>query len=434
MTTHRIYKELLQSFQTSELDNWYSSLDLSVDNDALIVCFPHRYFEDWFDIHVRQRFEQAVTKVVPKIRYQSSDRSSKQFVPKLEQVRQSLPFGSEFVFENFLSNDKNHFPLASARQVAHNKEIQYNPLVLCGASGSGKSFLLRAIANVKSSQLPGGLHVTSIEDLHELYTWRNDARKYLLSMQFLAVDDLQAIVKYAYLQDELMALFDHFHTEDKQLVFACAGSSQRFGFLVPTLKSRLEWGLIVNLQAPDLDIRSQFVQVRCRERGLDLSRDRILYLAQRCVDLRNLEGCLLKLEAYQALVQDQLSDSEFDAIFSSLDPDPELPLTPERIMDSVCTHLGVTLEDMLSTSRKRNHVFARQVAMYLARQLLGLSFPQLGRIFGGKDHSTVLYSHRKIDQLQSDDKNVKSMLQTLSDICLGVKPMGDPSLMDISKE
>ena len=420
VNTDHIYKILLQSFREPELNKWYPSLDFALTKDVLRVSFPHRYFEDWFDIHVRQRFENALSGVVTSFIYQHKDNDIKHFSHEIYQTNRVLPFGAEFIFDNFLTNEKNFFPLASARQVAQSREIEYNPLVLCGQSGSGKSFLLRAIANVKSTQIRGGLQVTSMEDLHQLYTARGDARTFLLSMQFLAVDDLQVIVKYPYLQDELITIFDHYHVHDKQMVFGCATKTGQFEFLTPKLKSRLEWGLIVHLTPPDLDIRAQFAQSRCRDRGLDLSRDRILYLAQRCTDLRYLEGCVHKLVAYQELVQDPLSDTDFESFFSSLDPHPAVTLNVDRIIDSVCAQFALSREEILSASRKRDLVFARQVAMFLCRKLLGLSFPELGQVFGGKDHSTALYSCRKIEQLQGDDKNVKDMLQALTDTCLGL--------------
>ncbi|MDY0276239.1 MAG: DnaA/Hda family protein [Desulfomicrobium sp.] len=418
MNTDHIYKALQHSFSVTELDRWYPSLDLTIQNKVLHVCFPHRYFEDWFALHARQNFEQALAETVSRIEYTCRTDGLKQPAQRKFHQKPTFPFGAEFVFDNFLVNEKNFFPVASAQQVADNKEIQYNPLVLCGQSGSGKSFLLRAIANSKSAQIQSGVFVIGMEDLHQLYATRGDARTYLLSMQFLAVDDLQDIVKYPYLQDELITLFDHYHGYGKQMVFGCADTMGKLNVFTPKLKFRLEWGLIVHLKAPDLDIRSQFIQVKCQERGLELSKNRILYLAQRCSDLRNLEGCLHRLSAYQELVQDQISDADFNFIFSSLDARPAVPVTIDRIMDTVCDQFSLTKEELISTSRKQKHVFARQIAMYLCRKLLGLSFPELGRVFGGKDHSTALYSYRKVEQLRNTDKNVKIMLQTLSDTCL----------------
>lgn len=420
MNRDHVDAALERAFSAEELGRWRSSLGLSVEGGVLTVRFPHMYFADWFDSHARQRFEDALKGTGLDLAYECRDGKRSRIVREARPASQPLPFGAEFIFDNFLVNNKNYFPLASAQEVAQSSQAPYNPFVLCGESGSGKSFLLRAIANARSEQGREGIHVACIEDMHELYGSRSDARKFLMSMHFLAVDDLQEIERYPYLQGEMLALFDHFHLHRKQMVFACSGKVAGFTFLTPKLKSRLEWGLTVTLKAPDLDIRTQYAQSRCRERRLDMSKDRILLLAQRFPDLRNLEGCLLKFWAYRELVHDHISDEEFDNILNYLDDRSVTSLSAGQIIDAVCGHFGLTPEEILSAGRRHELVFARQVAMFLCRKHLGLSFPELGRAFGGRDHSTALYSCRKIEQLQRDDKSIKSMLQALTEKCLAM--------------
>lgn len=422
MDTDRIHEALLREFSAEELEKWRPALRMTVEGGALTVYFPHRFFAQWFDSHVRPRFERALAGVMP-VAYGSRTDDLPVFSvasprsPRLPEAN-TPPFGERFTFENFLSNSKNHFPLASAREVAEHSEVRYNPFVLCGESGSGKSFLLRAMANARAAASDGTVHLTGIEEMRELYASRADARSFLLSVNFLAVDDLQDLVRHPHLQSELVTLFDSLHLRQRQMVFACPGKVAGLAFLTPKLKSRLEWGLIVTLKAPDLEVRARFLQTRCKECGIALPKDRILLLAQRFGDLRNLEGCLLKLSAYHRLVSERISDREFDKILSHLDSRAGASLTPQRIMDEVCASFEVTLDDLLSSGRRHELVFARQVSMYLCRLHLGLSFPELGRIFGGKDHSTVLYGCKKIEQLQKDDKKIKSMLQDLSERCL----------------
>lgn len=422
--TDRIHEALLREFSAGEMEKWRPALRMAVEDGVLTVHFPHRFFAQWFAAHVRPRFERALAGVIPVTYEKGSVRPSDSFPepPPFFQTpgETDLPFGSRFTFENFLANNKNHFPLASAREVAQNTEAKYNPFVLCGESGSGKSFLLRAMANARAGTAGGTVRLTGIEDMHKLYSSRSDARDVLLSADFLAVDDLQDIARHQHLQNELVALFDAFHLRRRQMVFACSGKVARFAFLHQKLKSRLEWGLIVTLKAPDLDIRMRFIQNRCKERGLDLSKDRILLLAQRFGDLRNLEGCLLKLWAYHELVRERISDQDFENILSHLDTRAATPLTPEQIMDEVCASFGVTREDLLSPGRRHELVLARQVGMFLCRKHLGLSFSELGRIFGGRDHSTALYSCKKIEQLQRDDKEIKNRLHDLSGRCLAL--------------
>lgn len=416
----RINEALQREFSAEELAKWHPALRMTVVDGVLTVHFPHRFFAQWFTAHVHQRFERALAGVLP-VTYADNFvelpvLSTPPARPKAP-AGDALPFGEQFTFENFLVNDKNHFPLVSAQEVAGNGEVRYNPFVLCGESGSGKSFLLRAMANAWAQTTGGTIHLTGIEEMQELYASRSDARNFLLSADFLAVDDLQDIVRHQELQNELVALFDAFHLRQRQMAFACSGKVASFAFLTPKLESRLKWGLIVTLKAPDLEIRVQFIQARCKNRGFELSKDRVLLLAQRFEDLRNLEGCLLKLWAYQELVSEQISDSDFDNILSHLDHRGAMALTSDQVIEEVCSHFGVTRNDLLSAGRRHKLVFARQMGMFLCRTHLGLSFPELGRIFGGRDHSTALYSCKKIEQLQRDDKEVKSVLHALSERC-----------------
>lgn len=424
MNVDGLYQELLRVFSAHELEKWFASLSLTLEGNALEVRFPHKFFAQWFASQVQSRFEQALATTALSVTYRLREDGQDILVRERTPALTVLPFGREFVFENFLANQKNYFPVASAQEVAHSTDAQYNPFVLCGESGSGKSFLLRAIANTKSEQCAEGIFVSSVEALHELYSSRSDARKYLMEMRFLGIDDLQDIKNYQYLQNELITLFDNFHNQSKQMIFACSGKIAHYDFLVPKLKSRLEWGLIVTLKTPDLDIRTQYTQVRCRERRIDLSRERILLLAQRFPDLRNLEGCLLKLWAYRDLVHEQISDDEFENILNYLDDRSTTAVTTEHVLHAVCTEFRLSREQLLSPVRKHDLVHARRVAIYLCRTQLGLSFPETGRILGGRDHSTILYNYKKIKQAQSDDKNIKAMLQTMSEKCLALAKSG----------
>lgn len=423
----RIHAALQREFSAEELEKWHSALRMAVVDGVLTVHFPHRFFAQWFAAHVHPRFEHALAEVIPVTYGDDFTQPPAPLKPPTQRKlpeEDILPFGEQFIFENFLVNDKNSFPLASAQEVAGNGVVRYNPFVLCGESGSGKSFLLRAMANAWAKNTGGTVHLTGIEEMQELYASRSDARNFLLSADFLVVDDLQDIARHQELQNELVALFDAFHLRQRQMAFACSGKVASFAFLTPKLESRLKWGLIVTLKTPDLEIRTQFIQARCRERGFELSKDRVLLLAQRFEDLRNLEGCLLKLWAYQELVSEQISDSDFNNILSHLDHRGAMALTADQIIDEVCSHFGVGREDLLSAGRRHKLVFARQVGMFLCRTHLGLSFPELGRIFGGRDHSTALYSCKKIEQLQQDDKKIKSMLLALSDRCRALAQKG----------
>ena len=195
------------------------------------------------------------------------------------------------------------------------------------------------------------------------------------------------------------------------MVFACSGPPQALKTLDERLRSRLESGLVVELMEPDLDVRLRYLQAICKERSLALTRAQLLFLAQRCAQFRLLQGLLLKVEAFHALQQRPLTQADMENIVRTGVADK----TPgcREILDEVSRNFGLRPDDVLGEKRRPDLVLARQVAMYVCRQRLGLSYPELGRAFGGRDHSTVIHAIKKINKLLVSDKRVQKMVTEL---------------------
>lgn len=425
-------EHLLKTCSDQELKRWFDPLGLSLSEDGreAQVLFPHPYFGHWFEGRIKGRFETELAGFLGNgclIRYRS-----RAFVPgpaaparePLATASIEFPFDPKYTFESFLPGSRNEFPLRLAREVAGRTDGQLNPFVICGTSGTGKTHLLRAIANeVSKRHDPAKIHFCSATELDPLFraTAAHDplaARNHLLGHDFLFLDDLHQIEKHPGLQEELITVFNHFLEKKKQMVFCCQDKLSGCEFLDPNLLSRLEGGLIVGLKPPDLEVRVRFIQERCRQKKLPLSKEQMLTLAQRYQDFRYLQGMLLRLLAYRDLVRKNLSERDFDQIIHSSEASSSESLKPENILGVVAEGYGVNVSDLTGVRRHQKIALARQVAMYLCRSLLGLSYPALGRVFGGKDHSTVIYSVSKIEQLQDDDKDLKQMLKELKKRCL----------------
>lgn len=422
-------QHLLQTCSEQELVRWFDPLDLNLDEagQTLEVAFPHAYFARWFEGAMRDRFETMLRAFLGRavaVRYRENLRTADCPAPAQTPRTIGFPFDAQFTFGSFLVNKKNYFPLASAREVAKQTGTLFNPFVVCGAGGAGKSHLLRAIANEISKRFdPARILLTSMQDLQELYTGRFNgdslkARAFVLEHYFLFVDDLHQICNALELQPEIVSLFNHFYDNHKQMAFTCPSTIAACDYLDPMLRSRLEWGLIVTLKQPDLEIRVAYIQERCRSRKLTLSKEQMLTLAQRFQDFRYLQGILLKLLAYRELVSKELNHKDFEHILENTEERSMEALTPGTVIAVVAEHLGVNPKEITGARRHQNIAQARQVAMFLCRSLLGLSFPSLGRVFGGKDHSTVLYSVKKIEQMQENDPNLKRVLKELKKKCL----------------
>jgi chromosomal replication initiator protein len=287
-----------------DLKRWFDPLEVEVIAPIQVVSvqFPHPYFDQWFGQGLQELVEKEVGRFMgPGYVLQYHCRTAapagarpQAFTDFVSHI--DFPFGHGFTFETYCANEKNHFPLALAREVAKGGEIKYNPFIICGASGTGKTHLLRAMAialchhNDKHKMFMG--NVDDIADIFAVKFPGNtyEARRYLHSFDWLFVDDFQAVRKHHELQEEFILLFNTFYDRKKQMVFCSGERISTFDFLDSTLRSRLEWGLVVHLKEPDLDVRVDYVDQHCRRKKLGLDRDQILTLAKRFENIRKLRG------------------------------------------------------------------------------------------------------------------------------------------------
>ena len=423
-------KHLLQTNSDDELRQWFDPLNLDFEEDGkrVVVGFPHSFFAKWFEAEVQDRFEAQLNMHLGNgylVSYRDAGTPGRVSGVQASEVvkRIDFPFGQEFTFETFLINKKNYFPIASAKEVAKQTGSLFNPFIICGPGGSGKTHLLKAVGNEISKKHDySNIFLGSLDELNSLYSirFKGDplrARNHLFEYDFLFIDDFHKIREYPHFQQELVNIFNHFYDNKKQMVLACRDKVTSYDFLDDSLQSRLGWGLIVTLKEPDLEIRVSYIQRQCQAKRLVLTKEQTLTLAQRFTDFRYLQGILLKLFAFKELVKKDLTQKDFEHILANTEEKTTDDLTPRKIMSVVSEHFNIHVKDLTGSKRHQHIAQARQVAMYLCRDMLSASYPSLGRAFGGKDHSTVLYSVKKIDQLQEDDNELKRLLKTLKGKC-----------------
>lgn len=432
-------EHLSASCSEQELKRWYDPLDieLSEGGQEVRVAFPHSYFAQWFAGRMQDRFEAELFRFQGRpcdIRYiapgarrgaaspaaAGGNGTAPMAEARKPQRKLAFPFDAQYSFESFLTNSKNYFPLETARQVARSDGAQFNPFVICGKSGSGKSHLLKAIANEMAKTHPvEDMLVTTGEGLRALLSGADPlaAREHVNRHRFLLVDDIHWLAGDERLQQELLVIFNQFQDARKQMVFTCQDRIGAWEELLPPLRSRLEGGLVVGLKQPDMEVRVALIQERVRAKKLPLSKEQVLTLAQRFQNFRALGGILIKLLAFRELVRRDISARDFEQILSNTEERDQPQITVDVVIDTVCQHYQVSRKDVLGEDRRQNIALARQVAMYLCRHMLGLSYPALGRSFGGKDHSTVIYSVKKIHEIQEDEKEMKQLLKDLKLRC-----------------
>ncbi len=410
---------LQQNCSPEELRRWYDPLLLEYDTAAarLTVFFPHVHFAPWFAQEGQAIFERAVARwfgeqgISPELVYQAAA-----WPPRRPSPKDAPP--AAYTLDGFITNSKNAFPLAAARRVADPASGHaYNPFIVCGKSGTGKTHILRALAAALAAAHGGDAVFSGGVDELAAAVAAHGGSAFFRARQALVVDDLQRAAHDAALQEQLIRIMDAFLDSRRQMIFACADTLASLRGLSEGLRSRLEVGLVVELKEPDLDVRLRFAQARCRGQGLKLERDHLLLLAQRCAQLRYLSGIVLKVAAFQSLEQRAITTEDLENILHGTGDGRTVG--PEDIVRTVAEHLKLAPKDILGGKRHPALVRARQIAMYLCREMQGTSYPALGRFFGGKDHSTVVHSIKKVTSLLVSDKDVQHLVTELKRKCSG---------------
>lgn len=430
-------RHILNQDGGQDAESWFEGLTLHEEDDALRVVFPHAYFAAWFSRHKRGVFEAALHrhftgKTPPRVVYEQGDapeRDAKSNAAHENIDNTSDICNEEDSFAAFISNAKNAFPLAAAREVAAG-DIggAYNPFLLCGRSGTGKTHLLRALASTFMRRKARVICQNAARFCAENTPWARRPELFWEQCDVLILDDMQDLAGQSAWQQKMTACVDACphgghatadapdHAGPRQMVFAHAGPAQALKILDERLRSRLESGLVVELLEPDLDVRLRYLQTLSKQRRLALGRNQLLYLAQRCSQFRLLQGLLLKVEAFAAMHGRDLTPADLENIVRT--GGAEKPPGCREILNEVARGLNLRPEDILGTRRRPDLVLARQLAMYLCRQKLGLSYPELGRAFGGRDHSTVIHAIKKIKKLLINDKDVQHLVTQLEKTAL----------------
>ncbi len=405
-----------------ELRSWFDPLLVdSLPKGGVSVTFPHCLFSAWIGNDKLLLLEQTIQKAFGcKVIFRERSRRRRASIPgELGEAASPSAESRRYSFEGFLYNRKNEFPVAMARELgARPYPTAHTPFVICGKGVCGKTHLLRAMAYSAGCVLGNErIHLADIASLLSLGV--GGLEKKSAAVDALFIDDGQEITKYASLQHELARTIDKFCGEKKALVLAFDDALPHVG-LHPKLRSRLESGLIISLKKPDLDIRLRFVRDEALGKNLSLNREQALLLARHIDDPRLLSGILAKAAAYNARRTSPLSSNDLETLMESVGALKRSPLNAEAIVNAVAERFGVSPKDIAGPERGRDLVQARQISMYLCRELLGLSFPAIGAVFGGKNHATVVYACKKIKELQESDSNMNKVVSSMRKKCLSL--------------
>ena len=356
------------------------------------------------------------------VEYPASHSYSAHFVPLEPGDRSTLK--EKYTFDNFVMGSSNRFAHAAALAVAKNPGEVYNPLFLYGGVGLGKTHLMHAIGNeiLKNNPNLRVLYVSSEKFLNDFIASiregqpREFQNKYR-NIDVLLVDDIQFLYTKERTQEEFFHTFNSLHDADKAVILSADRHPRDIKNLEDRLRSRFEWGLITDIQAPDLETRHAILQKKAMLDNLEIPDDVLYFIASRIdSNVRELEGALTRVVLQASLDQQSITvDLARRAMSGSYPEERSKEVTLELIQDVTASYFNITTEDLLSKKRSQDVAFPRQVAMYLCCTMTNTSTTKIGEYFGGKDHSTVMHARDKIAKKKDSDPHFNQKLGELSD-------------------
>jgi chromosomal replication initiator protein len=334
---------------------------------------------------------------------------------------------SRYTFDNFVVGSSNRLAHAACMAVAENPAHAYNPLFLYGGVGLGKTHLLYAIGNMARQQGKQVMYVTSEEFANDLInsirTHNTQAfRERYRYIDVLLIDDIQFIAGKESTQEEFFHTFNSLHSQEKQIVISSDRPPRAMSTLEERLRSRFEWGLIADIQPPDLETRIAILRSKAERMHRDVPDEIINYIARQFQsNIRELEGALTRVVAYSDLRDKNLTIDLAEIALTDLLPQQN-QLEPNRVVDVVASAFGVSREKLLSRERTREVALPRQVVMYLLREEANVSLPQIGEVLGGRDHTTVIYACEKVADMIERDDHLRTQIIQIRETLYGRRP------------
>ena len=419
--------ELIKSWEETQCDlktkmgdtifaTWIAPLKFSTqDNQSINLEAPDQFFKDWVEKHylelIRQTLKlRGLNNLLVKLVVSSSPKdlsipSTDEINIKAAPATAATNLNSRYTFDNFVIGPSNRHAHAYSLAIADSPAKTYNPLFIYGGVGLGKTHLIQAICHQIKSNNPAGVKICYVSsekftnELIDAIAHRSTAafRQKYRSLDVLVIDDIHFIAGKESTQEEFFHTFNTLYDAHKQIVFSSDRPPKEITNLQERLVSRFGWGLATDIQPPDLETRVAILKKKIEREPVRVPDDVIFFIAQLIkTNIRELEGALIRTIAYSLLEEAPVTLHLAKEVLKDLLKEPTQLITVDFIQRCVVEEFGISLQDLKTKRRNKQVVLPRQVAMYLSRQLTDLSLPEIGELFGGKDHTTVLHSYNKI--------------------------------------
>ena len=404
-------------------------IPLKIHMNELILLVPNDFTKGILEDRYLNLIESSINQLSLK-KYKVKFVLDEKYVEGLEEEPKSsnIPqknypnLNPKYTFDTFVIGNSNRFAHAACVAVAESPARAYNPLFLYGGVGLGKTHLMHAIGHHIITQKKDAkvVYVSSEKFTNELINSIKDDRneefrnKYR-NVDILLIDDIQFIAGKERTQEEFFHTFNTLHEANKQIILSSDRPPKEIPTLEDRLRSRFEWGLIADIQAPDFETRMAILKKKADVENLNVPNEVMVYIATKIKsNIRELEGALIRIVAYSSLTNREITvDLATEALKDIISNKQNKSITIDLIQDVVAAYFNLRVEDLKSQRRTRNVAYPRQIAMYLSRKLTDMSLPKIGEEFGGRDHTTVIHAYEKISESLNNDESLE---HTINDI------------------
>lgn len=427
--------EILKSkISEQNISTWINPINpVNIVENKLIVEVPNKFIKDWITDNYKKIIEETLSnvgtlnyeidiKINKKIKAQKNDVPLKvEITKKITPVEFIPDINPRYTFETFVSGTSNQFAHAAAMAVSNNPATTYNPLFIYGGVGLGKTHLINAIGNEihKNNKTTKICYYSSEKFTNELinslrHAKMNEFRNKFRSIDILLIDDIQFIAGKKSTQEEFFHTFNALYESHKQIIVTSDKFPKEIPDLEERLRSRFEWGLIADIQAPDTETKQAILSMKADQNNIVLPKDVIFFLANSISNnVRELEGYLIRIGAYSSLTSTPINIEMAKKVLKDILIENSREITIEKIQKNIAEHFQIKIIELKSSKRLKNIVFPRQVAMYICRKMTNLSYPEIGSKFGGKDHSTIIHAVKKVEKMMKEDLQLKTLVERL---------------------
>jgi len=452
MTNYEIWQAVLAEFELelskANFTTWFKNTGIaSYDNGQVTVCVPNAFTQSWLEKKYHSKIVQVIERVtgkpVRKVDYSvenvkniaeqecttsyekphvSTAKTPIYTPPATKTQAQHFGLNTKYTFDTFVVGKGNELAHAAAQAVAERPGDAYNPLFIYGGVGLGKTHLIQAIGHTMLEANPHTkiLYVSSEKFTNEFVSSVKEGRakefkdRYR-NVDLLLIDDIQFIGGKEQTQEEFFHTFNELHQQGKQVVLTSDRPPKAIPALEDRLRSRFEWGMIADVSAPDLETRMAIMQKKAQEKNFTISEKMLQTIAANVQsNIRELEGALNKIIAYHELKNLEPTEESIKEQLSSFqEQSMKRSLTPRELIQVVADYFDIAYDDVLGKSREKRLAFPRQIIMYIMREDLKLSYPSIGEELGGRDHTTAMHAHTKIQNLLQEDLKLKQDMELI---------------------